>query len=92
MNLSVSEPAVWMGWVKICVGVGVGVYSYRSITRVNSLVRQVKVPSSSLLAKHSPSQAGMDTQNKGGHYLPHSNTNVTLGLLSLSDFKEILYF
>ena len=76
MNLSVSEPAVWMGWVKICVGVGVGVYSYRSITRVNSLVRQVKVPSSSLLAKHSPSQAGMDTQNKGGFYLLHTIANL----------------
>lgn len=45
-----------MGWVKLAVGLGVGVYSYRSVTTVNSLVKQIKVPSSSLLGKHNPSQ------------------------------------
>jgi len=34
----------------------VGVYSYRSLTRVNSLVKQIKVPSNSLLGKHSNTQ------------------------------------
>ena len=48
-----------MGWVKVAVGVGVGLYSYRSFTRVNSLVRQVRVPTTSLLARHSGgNQAG----------------------------------
>jgi len=45
-----------MGWVKLVLGVGVAAYSYRSVTHVNSLVRQVTVPKYSLLAKH--------TQNK----------------------------
>merc|ERR1711971_1162474 len=41
-----------MGWVKLVLGVGVAAYSYRSVTHVNSLVRQVTVPKYSLLAKH----------------------------------------
>ena len=48
-----------MGWVKLVLGVGVAAYSYRSVTHVNSLVRQVTVPKYSLLAKHT--QAGMGT-------------------------------
>ena len=48
-----------MGWVKMVLGVGVAAYSYRSVTHVNSLVRQVTVPKYSLLAKHT--QAGMGT-------------------------------
>ena len=48
-----------MGWVKLVLGVGVAAYSYRSVTHVNSLVRQVSVPKYSLLAKHT--QAGMGT-------------------------------
>ena len=50
-----------MGWVKVVVGVGVGLYSYRSLTRVNALVRQVTVPKYSLLAKHNSAQAGIGT-------------------------------
>jgi len=45
-----------MGWVKLAVGLGVGLYSYRSVTTVNSLVKQIAVPSSSLLAKYNSHQ------------------------------------
>ena len=51
-----------MGWVKLVVGVGVAAYSYRSVTHVNSLVRQIAVPKYSLLAKHT--QAGMRTDRQ----------------------------
>ena len=51
-----------MGWVKLVLGVGVAAYSYRSVTHVNSLVRQVTVPKYSLLAKHT--QAGMGTDRQ----------------------------
>merc|ERR1711953_625937 len=50
------QPRLGMGWVKLVLGVGVAAYSYRSVTHVNSLVRQIAVPKYSLLAKH--------TQNK----------------------------
>merc|ERR1712203_603006 len=45
-------PQLGMGWVKLVLGVGVAAYSYRSVSHVNSLVRQVTVPKYSLLAKH----------------------------------------
>ena len=51
-----------MGWVKLVLGVGVAAYSYRSVTHVNSLVRQIAVPKYSLLAKHT--QAGMRTDRQ----------------------------
>eukprot|EP00092_Neocalanus_flemingeri_P060933 GFUD01073156.1.p1 GENE.GFUD01073156.1~~GFUD01073156.1.p1 ORF type:complete len:244 (+),score=35.31 GFUD01073156.1:73-804(+) len=38
-----------MGWIKLVVASAVGIYSYRSVSRVNQLVRQVAVPSQSLL-------------------------------------------
>jgi len=41
-----------MGFIKLVVVSAVGVYSYRSVTRVNQLVRQVGVPSKSLLGKY----------------------------------------
>jgi len=41
-----------MGLIKLVVVSAVGVYSYRSVTRVNQLVRQVGVPSKSLLGKY----------------------------------------
>jgi len=41
-----------MGLIKLVVVGAVGVYSYRSVTRVNQLVRQVGVPSKSLLGKY----------------------------------------
>jgi len=41
-----------MGWIKLVVVSAVGVYSYRSVSRVNQLVRQVAVPSQSLLGKY----------------------------------------
>ena len=43
-----------MGWMKIAVISAVGVYSFRSVTRVNQLVKQVSVPRHSLLDKYSP--------------------------------------
>jgi len=43
-----------MGWFKIAVISAVGVYSFRSITRVSKLVKQVHVPRHSLLDKYSP--------------------------------------
>ena len=43
-----------MGWMKIAVISAVGVYSFRSVTRVNQLVKQVNVPRHSLLDKYSP--------------------------------------
>jgi len=46
-----------MGWVKLALGLGIGIYSYRSVTRVNSLVKQIKVPNSSLLGRHPASQS-----------------------------------
>lgn len=42
-----------MGWIKIAVVSAVGVYSFRSVTRVNQLVKQVNVPRHSLLYKYS---------------------------------------
>ena len=41
-----------MGWIKLVIVGAVGVYSYRSVSRVNTLVRQVRVPTYSLLAKY----------------------------------------
>jgi len=41
-----------MGWIKLIVVSAVGVYSYRSVSRVNQLVRQVGVPSKTLLGKY----------------------------------------
>lgn len=38
-----------MVWIKIAAVSAIGVYSYRSVTRVNQLVKQVKVPRHSLL-------------------------------------------
>ena len=43
-----------MGWIKIALVSAVGVYSFRSVTRVNHLVKQVNVPRHSLLDKYSP--------------------------------------
>merc|ERR550539_27372 len=43
-----------MGWVvRLGLVAGLGAVAYRSLTRVNRLVRQVRVPSQSLLGKHS---------------------------------------
>ncbi len=42
-----------MGWIKIAVISAVGVYSFRSVVRVNQLVKQVNVPRHSLLDKYS---------------------------------------
>jgi len=42
-----------MGWFKIAVVSAVGVYSARSVYRVNQLVKQVSVPNHSLLDKYS---------------------------------------
>ena len=43
-----------MGWVvRLGLAAGLGAVAYRSLTRVNRLVRQVRVPSQSLLGKHS---------------------------------------
>ena len=47
---------VIMGWIKIAVVSAVGVYSFRSISRVNQLVKQVNVPRHSLLDKYNNSQ------------------------------------
>merc|ERR1712037_350604 len=56
-------PQLGMGWVKLVLGVGVAAYSYRSVTHVNSLVRQVTVPKYSLLAKHTQvAQNGVATR------------------------------
>lgn len=41
-----------MGWIKIAVVSGVGLYSIRSLVRVNQLVKQVSVPRHSLLDKY----------------------------------------
>jgi len=41
-----------MGWIKLVVVTAAGVYGYRSLSRVNQLVRQVAVPSQSLLGKY----------------------------------------
>jgi len=49
-----SECICNMGWMKIAVISAVGVYSFRSVTRVNQLVKQVNVPRHSLLDKYSP--------------------------------------
>jgi len=49
-----SECICNMGWMKIVVISAVGVYSFRSVTRVNQLVKQVNVPRHSLLDKYSP--------------------------------------
>lgn len=49
-----SECICSMGWMKIAVISAVGVYSFRSVTRVNQLVKQVNVPRHSLLDKYSP--------------------------------------
>ena len=42
-----------MGWFKIAVVSAIGVYSARSVYRVNQLVKQVSVPNHSLLDKYS---------------------------------------
>jgi len=52
-----------MGWIKLVVVSAVGVYSYRSVSRVNQLVRQVSVPSHSLLGKYNS-----QTSNKFKEY------------------------
>jgi len=52
-----------MGLIKLIVVSAVGVYGYRSVTRVNQLVRQVGVPSKSLLGKYN-SQARQPTDRK----------------------------
>ena len=41
-----------MVWIKIAAVSAIGVYGYRSISRVNQLVNQVKVPRHSLLDKY----------------------------------------
>ena len=46
-----------MGLIKLVVVGAVGVYSYRSVTRVNQLVRQVGVPSKSLLGKYNSQES-----------------------------------
>ena len=55
-----------MGWIKLIVVSAVGVYSYRSVSRVNQLVRQVGVPSHSLLGKYN---------SQGGHGLKKKSLN-----------------
>jgi len=42
-----------MGWFKIAVVSAIGVYSARSVYRVNQLVKQVSVPNHSLLDRYS---------------------------------------
>merc|ERR1711997_367665 len=45
-------PRNTMVWIKIAAVSAIGVYGYRSISRVNQLVNQVKVPRHSLLDKY----------------------------------------
>ena len=59
-----------MGWVKLVLGVGVAAYSYRSVTHVNSLVRQVTVPKYSLLAKHTQAGIGNDRHEIKSRSIP----------------------
>merc|ERR1711971_1507932 len=62
-----------MGWVKLVLGVGVAAYSYRSVTHVNSLVRQVTVPKYSLLAKHTQAWF-LRTRRKATNIKMHSRS------------------
>ena len=41
-----------MGWIKLAVVSAVGVYSVRSVYRVNQLVKQINVPRHTLLDKY----------------------------------------
>ena len=50
--VSACWPANTMVWIKIAAVSAIGVYGYRSVSRVNQLVNQVKVPRHSLLDKY----------------------------------------
>ena len=50
--ISDSWPDTEMVWMKIAAVSAIGMYGYRSFTRVNQLVKQVKVPRHSLLDKY----------------------------------------
>jgi hypothetical protein len=76
-----------MGWIKLIVVSAVGVYSYRSVSRVNQLVRQVGVPSHSLLGKYN---------SQGGHGLKKAfkeKKNLLLWyILDILKFRSIMIY
>jgi len=56
-----------MGLIKLIVVSAVGVYGYRSVTRVNQLVRQVGVPSKSLLGKYNSQTTNRSKEYKDAY-------------------------